>query len=171
MPAKRPSVIINFGHRRFLFLMLVIVCFPGCAFGNHGTLLTRRTMVKNAEILDVYAVGLLLRTSSVDGGFSLGYRHATFIYPLEADLVDASERGSEWFWFRAPLRTEHPLLRASTSIGLETQFTPEIKRFGLGYLDQVLIDGGAADESRVVKLSYNRDAPANTILHITHPKN
>ena len=146
----------------WLLAAALALCLPGCAFGHHGTLLARRTLVKGAEVVDVHALGLLVRPTSIDGGLTVGYRHATYIFPRES-IADEEPR-SDWLWFHAPLGDELPLLRTSTSLGLELQWMPEIKRVSLGYLDQVVTDGGGAEDSRIVRLHFNRhDALATTL--------
>lgn len=151
-------------RRLFACAALALAC-SGCAIGNHGTLLARRTVAGGAEILDVYAFGLLIRPGGFDAGISLGYRHATYIFPLASI---AEPRGSDWRWFHAPVPAADPLVTASTSLGLETQFTPDIRRITLGYLDQMIIGGGSPQESRAVSLRYKRSDPSLTYLAMTN---
>jgi hypothetical protein len=124
----------------------------------------RRTVVPRAEIVDVFAIGLLVRPSDFDCGLTFGYRHATYIYPLR-DVFQ--EKDSKWFYFHGPALERSPLLRATTSFGFEAQLTPEVKRCTVGYLDQLLIDGGNAEKSKTVKLHYERNRPARTRLKWT----
>ena len=138
---------------------------PACTLANYGTLLSRRTTTHGAEIVEVFALGAQLRPLGFDTGLSLGYRHAAYIFPLAVANNDRPR--TEWAWFRVPALAGAPLLRASTSLGLETQFTPGIKRCTLGYLDQILTDGGGPGESRIVKLHYERRDPLKTRLEFS----
>lgn len=147
------------------FALALVVVLTGCACGNHGTLVARRTVVPGAEIIDVFAFGALFRPLGFDTGLSFGYRHASYIYPLPAPAAKNAESPTvEWHWFYAPPAPGPPLLRASTTIGVEAQVTPEIKRCTLGYLDQVLTIGGGPTDSMLVKLFYDRHHPLQTAL-------
>jgi hypothetical protein len=146
-----------------LFLGVLSMALAGCAFGNHGTLVARRTIARGAEVIDTFAFGALVRPIGADSGISFGYRHASYIYPLDPAKA-AEEPRTQWYWFHAPPALQRPLLRASTSIGLETQFTPEIRRCTLGYLSQMLTIGGSPHESKIVKLHYARRYPLETTL-------
>jgi hypothetical protein len=112
--------------------------------------------------MDIFAFGALLRPFGFDKGLTFGYRHTSYIFPLPAETGESPS--AQWLWFYAPSATTPPLLRASTSIGIETQFTPEIKRCTVGYLDQVLTIGGGPTDSMLVKLFYDRRHPLQTAL-------
>ena len=142
--------------------LLLAATLTGCACGNYGTLVSRRTVVRGAEIVDVFACGVLLRPIGSDTGLSFGYRHASYIYPVATE--EEAIATTQWHLFHAPLSSSPPLLRASTTLGIEAQLTPEIKRCTVGYLDQVLTVGGSPNESRIVKLHYPRSRPEETTL-------
>ncbi len=118
-------------------------------------------------MIEVRAFGLLIRPGGIDAGISLGYRHAVYLFPRSEE---DGKPGTEWRWFRSFLGGEPARVRGSTSLGLELQFTPEIKRLAFGYVDQFLIDGGPPGESSLVNLRYVRGQPADTMLSISHPK-
>ena len=151
----------------FLGLAAVALAQAGCALGPYGTLLARRTVAAGAEIVDTYAFGALARPLGADRGLSFGYRHASYLYPLAEG--EQEPRGSAWHCGYAPIPARAPLLRASTTIGVEGQFTPEIQRCTVGYLDQVLTVAAHGDQSRVVKLHYRRSRPEETTLDYQEP--
>jgi hypothetical protein len=153
--------------RWLLAVLAIAFAQSGCAVGPFGTIIARRTVANGAEIVDTYAFGALARPLGVDRGLTLGYRHASYLYPLLDTEQEA--RGSTWRWGFAPIPARPPLLRASTTIGVEAQLTAEVQRCTIGYLDQVLTIAGRADESRIVKLHYPRSRPQDATLDYQEP--
>src|SRR6187401_341229 len=84
--------------------LVVLIAFvsTGCAYGRFGTLAARRTITPNAEVIDVYGVGALLQPLGVDGGFTFGWRHATYIYPRFR--ADGANEGVHWTFGWVPKR-------------------------------------------------------------------
>ena len=144
--------------------LLGMAMLTGCACGNHGTLVARRTVVSGAEIVDVFAFGALLRPLGFDAGLTFGYRHASYIFPVASETADDLRPSVQWHWFRAPSVPSPPLLRAITTLGIEAQLTSEIQRCTIGYLEQVLTVAGSPTESKIVKLRYKRRHPVETTL-------
>lgn len=144
-------------------LGLVVFGFFGCACGHFGTIVSRRTVVSGAEVMDVYGFGALLRPMGHDPGFTLGYRHASYVYPL-ATQPAAETPTTEWSWFHAPLPAVVPLLQASKTVGIEAQATADIRRCTIGYLSQLLTIGGSPNESELVRVHYAPARPLETVL-------
>ena len=134
----------------------------GCACGRIGTLAARRTITASAEIIDVYAFGALLRPRAVDGGFTLGWRHATYIYPRLAG--DGAEEGARWTFGWAPQRDETPFFLAARSLGGEVASLPGVLHAHAGFRADAFTFAARADESRTVLFSYRDDAPGQTFL-------
>jgi hypothetical protein len=142
--------------------VLLALVSTGCAYGRFGTLAARRTLTPNAEVIDVYGVGALLRTGGVDGGFTFGWRHATYIYPRAS--TDESEEGSHWTVGWVPRRIDEPFFLAARSIGGEITKYPSVLQAHLGFRTDVFTFAARAEESRVVNFSYRAGAPGKTVL-------
>jgi hypothetical protein len=136
----------------------------GCAVGNYGMLLARYTYTDSAVVIDVYSAGIHVRPTGADQGATAGYRRASYIFVRNDGGTQPST--STWRWFRTPWPSASPIIRASTSWGVEIQITPEISRLVLGYLDQMITVGPGSHESKVVQLYYNRAMPTLTYVNI-----
>lgn len=129
--------------------------------------------------MDVFSLGAQLRTFAPDRGATLGYRHSSYIFVKNSNaqnkneiscllsfpwkaVSDKSQPRTEWCLFESPPIEAEMLTRASTSTGIEIQYTKELKRLNLGYLDQALTIGPEPGESVVYKLDYKRNKPEKT---------
>ena len=156
-----------FRHSMPLIAAMVVLLCAGCACGRVGTLASRRTITGSADIIDVYAFGALLRPQAVDGGFTLGWRHATYIYPRIAG--DGAEEGASWTFGWAPQRRETPFFLAARSLGGEVASHPGVIQAHAGFRADAFTFAARADESRVVLFSYRDDAPGQTYLAMNPP--
>ncbi len=161
---------------RPLLLLLFIgfaIATASCACGRLGTLAQRRTMTKDAEVSDVYGVGALLRMRGVDGGFTLGWRHATYIYPRVSS--DGAAEGTRWTIGWVPRHTADPFFLAIRSVGAEVAKYPAELRAHVGFRMDAFTFAACIGESRVVKFSYRPSSPRQTRLsmfptpHSIHP--
>ncbi len=134
----------------------------GCACGRVGTLAARRTLTRGAEVIDVYAFGALLRPRGADSGGTLGWRHATYIYPRAAG--DGAEAGTHWTWGWAPLPAEAPFFLATRSLGAEVARYPGIVQAHAGFRMDAFTFAAPHDASRSVQFTYRDDAPEQTFL-------
>lgn len=150
-----------------LLATLLPLLAAGCACGRAGTLAARRTVTRGAEIIDVYAVGALLRPQGADSGGTLGWRHATYIYPRPAG--DGAEEGTRWTFGWAPLREEAPFFLATRSLGAEIAHYPGLVQAHAGYRADAFTFAARTDESRIVRFSYRPAAPEQTFLAMNPP--
>ena len=142
--------------------LLVALSVAGCAFGRLGTLAERRTLTSNAEVIDVYGVGALFRLRGVDGGFTFGWRHATYIYPRHAQ--DGMQEGVRWTYGLLPRRGADPFFLAVCSIGAEVAKYPSMLVAHLGFRTDAFTFAARAEESRIVNFSYRPRHPGHTRL-------
>lgn len=142
--------------------ILIALISTGCACGRYGTLAARRTITANAEVIDVYGLGALLRPGGVDGGFTFGWRHATYIYPrLQAD---GAKEGVRWTFGWTPQHRESPFFLAAQSVGGEITKYPTMLQAHVGIRTDAFTFAASNDESRLVNFSYRAGAPGKTIL-------
>ena len=145
-------------------LALLLLALPGCACGRYGTVVARRTLTPTAEVVEVYGVGALLRPWACDAGLSLGWRHATYVYPRAEDGAPA---GSRWSWGFAPVRAETPFFLAARGLGLEALYYPGFLRAHAGYSADFFTFAARAEESRLADFHYRAGAPGDTRLALT----
>ena len=149
--------------------LVIALLFTGCACGRIGTLAERRTVTRRAEVIDVYGFGALFRLRGVDGGFTFGWRHATYIYPRAAD--DGMHEGVRWTYGWLPHRDSDPFFLAVCSIGAEVAKYPSMLVAHLGFRTDAFTFAAREGESRVVNFSYRPHSPQNTRLTISPSHN
>ena len=147
---------------RLILAVLIALVSTGCACGRYGTLAARRTITSTAEVIDVYGVGSLLRPRGVDGGFTFGWRHATYIYPRLP--ADGAKEGVRWTFGWVPLRRGEPFFLAARSVGGEVTKYPSVLQAHLGFRTDAFTFAARAEESRVVNFTYRAGEPGKTIL-------
>ena len=146
--------------------ILFALISTGCACGRVGTLAARRTVTPTAEVIDVFGIGALLRPGGWDAGCTLGWRHATYIFPRTA--ADVSEEGQSWTWGWVPRHPEELFFLATRSVGGQVAKYPSLLQAHLGYRTDTFTFAAQAGESRVVNFTYRAGAPGQTILAM-HP--
>ncbi len=152
--------------KQTVLLGLVSLLLTGCSVGNMGTLMSRKTFTDTATVLEVYSLGLQLRPEAFDRGASFGVRHAAYIFPCTNAKTGADEgKGWEWFRFKWP-DAEDPVTRTNSTWGVEAQTMPEMNRLSAGYQDQVVTIDRHPEESKLVRISYNRSDPKSAYLWI-----
>lgn len=144
-----------------LAIVIALVC-TGCTCGRFGTLAARRTLTGSAEVIDVYTMGAMLRPGGVDGGFTFGWRHATYIFPRS--FVDGTPEGARWTFGWVPQHRENPFFLAARSFGGEIAKYPTVLQAHLGFRTDAFTFAARVEESRKVIFSYRTDAPGKTIL-------
>lgn len=144
------------------FAVLVALISTGCACGRFGTLAQRRTITSNAEVIDVYGVGALLRLRGVDGGFTFGWRHATYIYPRLKE--DGAGEGMRWTLGCLSRRRAEPFFLAVRSVGAAITKYPAVLQGHVGFRTDAFTFAACSGESRVVKFFYRPGAPGKTTL-------
>lgn len=142
--------------------VLIALFAAGCASGRLGTQAERRTVTANAEVVDVYGVGALMRLRGVAGGFTFGWRHATYVYPRHAQ--DGMQEGVRWTYGWLPRRGADPFFLAVCSIGAEFAKYPGMIAAHVGFRTDAFTFAARADESRVVNFSYRPLFPKRTRL-------
>jgi hypothetical protein len=147
---------------QFSLAILIALVSNGCACGRFGTLAGRRTVTASAEVIDVYGMGALLRPGGVDGGFTFGWRHATYIYPRFQ--ADGANEGARWTFGWVPKRSEEPFFLAVSSIGGQVAKYPTVVQAHVGFRTDVFTFAARAGESRVVNFTYRAGVPGKTIL-------
>lgn len=151
---------------RLLRCTALILCLPltGCACDRVGTLVARQTLTATAEVVEVTGWGVLLRPTKYDGGLSIGYRRATYIYPRLAGDTRPVGQLTRWGWM--PWRPELPFYLGTRQIGLEFQTVAGLSMLHAGYVDQSLCFMAEAGDSRTGQFSYLQPHPERTVLAI-----
>ena len=144
------------------FAVLIALVSTGCACGRFGTLAQRRTVTGNAEVIDVFGVGALLRVGGVDGGFTVGWRHATYVYPRLKE--DGAAEGMRWNFGWLSRRRAEPFFLAVRSVGVAITKYPAVLQAHVGFRTDAFTFAACSGESRVVKFSYRPGAPGKTSL-------
>ncbi len=135
-----------------------------CSLNNYGTLVGRYTYTPTAVVVDVYSLGAQIRTDSIDKGFSLGARNATYLFPKPEGETRSGEQ--EWKLFRAPLPKGEVGAIKRANLGIEAETLDVFNKFNLGYSDNFIVVGPSFEESRVVHLDYIPDDPSKTCVLI-----
>jgi hypothetical protein len=144
---------------------VAIMALSGCACGRLGTLVARQTLTPTAEVLEITGWGLLLRPTKYDGGLSLGYRHATYIYPRLASDTRPVGQTRHWGW--VPARAELPFFLRTREIGVELQTVAGFSMLHAGYVEHSLTFVAEVGESRRGLFSYHPSSPERTVLAIS----
>ena len=143
----------------------VCICFAsGCACGRFGTLVARRTFTRTAEVVDVYGFGALLRPAGSDAGISLGWRHATYVYPREPG--DGAAEGTLWNYGCVHLHREGPFFLVARGLGAELLVFPGFTRLHVGYAEDAFTFAASIGADRAVSFHYRPSRPAATRLVI-----
>ena len=144
---------------------IVVGLMSGCVLGRFGTLVARTTFTPTAKVVDVFALGALLRPVGSDAGIGIAWRRTAYVYPREKG--DVAVMGAHWSYGRAPLDREAPFFLIARGIGAEMAFFPGFTRVHVGYAEDsfTFASGLAADSS--VSFQYRPSAPDATCLTIS----
>ncbi len=150
---------------KYFTIFILVICFSSsCSVGNYGTLVGRYTYTPTAVVVDVYSIGAQIRTDSIDKGFSLGARNATYLFPKPKGETRSGEQ--EWKFFRAPLPEGEVGAIKRANLGIEAEMLDLFNKFNVGYSDNLIVVGPSFGDSRVVHLDYIPDDPAKTCVLI-----
>lgn len=144
---------------------IILGFMSGCVLGRFGTLAARTTLTPTAKIVDVYALGALLRPVGSDRGIGVAWRRTAYVYPREKG--DVAVLGTHWSYGRAPVDREAPFFLIARGIGAEMVLFPGFTRVHVGYAEDsfTFTYGLAADRS--VSFQYHPSAPDATRLTIS----
>ena len=131
-----------------------------CTIDNHGLLAANVTEATGAVVVDIYAVGGVLRTNAFDAGGSLGYSHRSYVYPATASGLP--EAG--WHWLGVALPATRPVAFTSRIVGLDAGKIASEVGGSVGYQSVTVMASVPENESVAYSLDYRPDDPAATIL-------
>lgn len=157
----------RFGLRFGLSALAALVtsgCLSSCACGRLGALVARQTLTPTADVLEVAGWGVLLRPTKYDGGVSIGYRRATYIYSRRAGDFRPVGQSLHWGW--VPGRAELPFFIGTRELGVAFQTVAGRSMLHAGYVDQGLCFAAEADQSLRGLFRYRQSHPERTVLVI-----
>ena len=143
-----------------LLILLATVVLNACAIGNVGTLAAKIERAGNVSTVDMYSIGLHLRTRADDSGAHLGYSHRKYVFDSESTL----EPG--WYFFKAPLPDHEAVAQDLMTVGIELSTVAPVAGITFGYSHNRLHTRTPVDESvyvqydnntRVVKVEYCKE--------------
>lgn len=144
-----------------VFVLMATVALSGCAIGNVGTLATKVERNGNVSTIDMYSIGLHLRTRSDDSGAHLGYSHRKYVFDSKSTL----EQG--WYFFKAPLPDREAVAQDLITVGIELSIVEPVTGIMFGYSHNKLHTRTPIDRSvyvqfdrnntRVVKIQYCKE--------------
>jgi hypothetical protein len=142
-------------------VLTVSAVLSACAIGNVGTLAAKVERNGDVSVLDLYSVGLHLRTRPDDFGAHLGYSHRTYVFVSDDTLNPG------WYFLRVPSLRRDAVAQDLMTVGIEYSAVAPLAGFTLGYSHDRLHARVPADESvyieyaggdtRVVRLEYCRE--------------
>ncbi len=152
-----------------VLVFVATVTLSACAIGNVGTLVAKVERTGNVSTIDMYSVGLHLRTRPDDSGAHLGYSHRKYVFDSGSTL----ELG--WYFFNAPLPNREAIAQDLMTVGIELSTVAPVAGITLGYSHNKLYTRTQVDESvyvqydsnntRVVKVEYcKEDGPCEIKL-------
>ena len=153
---------------RVILVLLAAAVLNACAIGNVGTLAAKVEQTGKVTTVDMYSVGLHLRTRFDDLGTHLGYSHRRYVYVSESTL----EPG--WYIFKAPLPDREAVAQDLMTVGIELSTVAPVAGVTFGFSHNKLHARVPIDESvyiqydrnntRVVKVEYcNEEEPCEII--------
>ena len=142
--------------------MLSAFASGGCVCNRFGTLAARRTVTATAEVVDVYGIGAVLRTNAADAGITLGWRHVTYVRPLEN--ARGQGRGGHWTLGWLPRRSGTPFFLAARSFGFDLSHYPQYFCAHAGYAEEAFTFVARSDESLTIDFHYLATDPMQTRL-------
>ncbi len=141
-----------------VLVLLATLVLSGCAIGNVGTLAAKVERNGDVSTVDMYSIGLHLRTRSDDSGAHLGYSHRKYVFDSESTL----ERG--WYFFKSPLPDREAVAQDLMTVGIELSIVAPVAGITFGYCHNKIHTRTPVDESvyvqfdridtRVVKVKY-----------------
>jgi hypothetical protein len=130
-----------------VFILIATVLLSACAIGNVGTLAAKIERAGNVSTVDMYSIGLHLRTRTDDSGSHLGYSHRKYVFDSKSVL----EPG--WYFFKVPLPNHEAVAQDLMTVGIELSTVAPVAGITLGYSHNRLHTRTPIDES--VYLQYD----------------
>lgn len=138
-----------------VFVLVGILVLSGCAIGNVGTLASKVERNGNVATVDMYSIGLHLRTRSDDSGAHLGYSYRQYVFDSESTL----EQG--WYFFNAPLPERESVAQDLMTVGIELSIVAPVAGITLGYCHNKLHTRTPVDGSVYVQFDRNNTRVVN----------
>ena len=155
--ASQISYIFQFGARTIAGATLISF-LGGCAFNSIGLVAARQTDVPGAKVVDIYSLGVHLRTWNHDPGLSFGVNKRSYVFPsLSEDTVK-----TVWYYGAVRWPKVEPVFTHSRNFGLELNGgMPEIG-LTLGYRNRAMLTHIGNNTSIAMQLSYRPGEPEKT---------
>lgn len=152
--------------RCFLLLYGLCLTIAGCAVGNVGSLAAHVTQADGASVIDLYTVGLSLRTAPDDRGLQLGIGKRTYVFPDPPCTLATESLQPGWYYFVVPLPDTAAVAIDSRHLGVDVPLGPAEFGITIGLQHTVLMAYLPSDRSLTMRLSYFSGQPARTYLRI-----
>ena len=152
-PEYRASLRTGLG---LVFALVTILMLSGCAIGNVGTLASKVERSGNVSTVDMYSIGLHLRTLPDDSGAHLGYySHRQYVFDSESTL----EQG--WYFFKTPLPEREAVAQDLMTVGIELSIVAPVAGITLGYCHNKIHTRTPVDGSVYVQFDRNNTGVVN----------
>jgi hypothetical protein len=129
------------------FPLAASVALSACAIGNVGTLAAKVEHHGGVTVLDLYSIGLHLRTRADDLGAHLGYSQRTYVF------TDDGATASGWHFLVTPSPRRDALAQDLMTVGLELSALAPLAGVSLGYSRSRLYARVPADASICIQYS------------------
>jgi hypothetical protein len=139
---------------------LLLPALSGCAFDNVGFLAGKVTRASDAVVIDVYQLGVHLRTVAEDAGVSLGVAQRTYFYSVD----QAGSLPAGWHYFIIPMPDERAQVLDTRNIGVEIRATAPQASVTIGYRQTTILANVSSDASIVLRAAYDSSDRRRTRL-------
>lgn len=141
--------------------LLVFAAFAsGCSFNNYGLLFARITQAQGARVLDIYNLGIHLRSRNEDPGVTFGLSKRSYVYP--DTFSQLPEPGYHYFFVGMP--PEQAIAQDARIFGLEASTRNADWSLTLGYSGTTILARASSDSNGFLDLSYQPSDPLETKL-------
>jgi hypothetical protein len=139
---------------------LLSAALSGCAFDNVGFLAGKVTSASDAVVIDVYQVGVHLRTRAEDAGVSLGVAQRTYVYSVD----QAGSIPAGWHYFIVPMPDERAEVLDTRNLGVEIRATAPEASVTIGYRQTTILANVPSDASIILRATYDSSDRSRTRL-------
>lgn len=140
--------------------MCLVLVLSGCAVQNVGFLAAEVTKAKGSTVVDVYSVGVHLRTRNDDPGLTIGAARRSYVF---AD-TEAIEFRPGWHYFVAPLSNVQAVALDTRAVGIEIRAGAPDLSLTVGLSADTILAQVPRDSSVISRLSYAPNSPSSTNL-------
>jgi hypothetical protein len=131
----------------------------GCSVGNYGVIAARVVNADGALVVDVYSVGVNLRTRVDDPGITVGASRRSYIFaPDRADLDEG------WHYLRVSMPDRPSVAQETESIGFDVRSGSPGLSFDLGYSETAVLARADRGSSLTMQIDYQPAQPSLTRL-------